>query len=345
MFALTLLYMARLRRTVSLPFSAYHRISHESNSCPLPTIARNDNGFDTDINSISDFPSLSGGPRPQQNASNSGGWNSNAIRQPSTQQQPQGQQPQQRAPSAAPSQQSLDQFEGQRTQQAPMDRQGSGDDFPPLGGQVNGDAFAQANGINSGVGSPDMQQPRMNGQQTQLPIRESSSTFQQTQPPPVNQQSSQSQPQPSQNGQPPPAPSGLKNYADMTENEKWALPGLMAAFEARRQSENNGQVDDSLPASMRCAIIMGHELGALGMDLDSPDPIHPTFMPFQAVGSSGSTFDFHERHMVPDFTLPSAYTVTNVPPLSSRMSAFADGMFTPSQTRPLPLFPRLAHSR
>ena len=29
--------------------------------------------------------------------------------------------------------------------------------------------------------------------------------------------------------------------------------------------------------------------------------------------------------MGPDFTLPSAYTVTNVPPLSSRMSAFADG--------------------
>jgi CCR4-NOT transcription complex subunit 2 len=39
--------------------------------------------------------------------------------------------------------------------------------------------------------------------------------------------------------------------------------------------------------------------------------------------------------MVPDFTLPSAYTVTNVPPLSSRMSAFADGKFILSLSTPM----------
>ena len=112
----------------------------------------------------------------------------------------------------------------------------------------------------------------------------------------------------------------------MTENEKWGLPGLMAALEARRQAEGGGQVDDSLPATLRSSVIMGHDLNSLGMDLDSPEPLYPTFSPFQAVGSSGSTsFDFHERHIVPDFTVPNAYTVTNVPPLSGRMSAFADG--------------------
>ena len=278
------------------------------------------------IKSHSDFPSLSGGPRPQQNTSNTAGWNSNAIRQPSTQQQPLGQQSQQRAPSAAPSQQSLDQFDTQRSQPpSGADRAGSGDDFPPLGGQMNGDGFGQLNGLSSAVGSPDMQQPRINGQQSQLPIRQGSDAFQQTTGLPSNQNHSQSQPQSSQNGQQQPPPSNVKRYADMTDKEKWGLPGLMAAFEARRQAENGGQVDESLPPQMRSAVIMGHDLSTLGMDLDSPEPLHPTFSPFPAAGSSGSEFNFHERHVVPDFTLPSAYTVSNVPLLSSRMSAFADG--------------------
>ncbi|KAF2484905.1 hypothetical protein BDY17DRAFT_247985 [Neohortaea acidophila] len=69
---------------------------------------------------------------------------------------------------------------------------------------------------------------------------------------------------------------------------------------------------------------MGHDLTSLGLDLDSPEPLYPTFTPFQAVGSSGSSLDFHDRHIIPDFTLPSAYTVTNVPPLTSRMGTFND---------------------
>ena len=316
--------MPRSQQTLSLPISAYRDTSHHRSTYTASTTMQTHELLKADINSFSDFPSLSGGPRPQQSSSNAGGWNSSTIRQPSTQQQSQGQQSQQRAPSAAPSQQSLDQFDGQRSQQAQADRAGSGDDFPPLGGPVNGDAFGQTNGVSSGIGSPDLQQPRINGQQSQLPIGDSSS-FQQNQPPTTNQPSSQPQRQPSQNGQLPPAPSGVKRYADMTENEKWGLPGLMAAFEARRQAEGGGQVDDTLPPYMRSAVVMGHDLNSLGLDLDSSEPLYPTFTPFQAVGSSGSTFDFHERHMVPDFTLPSAYTVTNVPPLSSRMSAFADG--------------------
>ena len=76
---------------------------------------------------------------------------------------------------------------------------------------------------------------------------------------------------------------------------------------------------------------MGHDLSSLGMDLDSTEPLYPTFHPFQAPGSTGSSFDYHDRHIIPDFTLPAAYTVTNVPPLSSRMGAFSDGSFAPFQ--------------
>ena len=289
---------------------------------------RKDSSLVADINSLSEFPSLSGGPRPQQSNSNSASWSSSTIRQPSGQQPSQNQQPQQRAPSAAPSQQSLDQFDGQRSQQPSADRAGGGDDFPPLGGQLNGDAIGQSNGFNGGLSSPDIQQPRTNGQQSQLPIRDASGSYQQNQQLPIGQQPSQPQQQPSQNGPVPPPASNVKRYADMTEDEKWGLPGLMAAFEARRQAENGGQVDETLPAGMRSAVIMGHDISALGMDLDSVEPLYPTFMPFPAVNSSGSAFDFHDRYTVPDFTLPSAYTVSKVPPLSSRMTAFSDGEST-----------------
>ena len=275
-----------------------------------------------DINSYSDFPSLSGGPRAQQSNANAASWNSSAIRQPSAQQLPSTQP---RAPSAAPSQQSIEQYDGQRSQHPPNDRAGGGDDFPPLGGQVNGDALGPSNGFGSGYGSPDVQQPRSNSQQNQLPIRDASGTFQQNQQAPIGQSAHQAASQPSQNNQQSQSTSGVKKYADMTDSEKWGLPGLMAAFESRKQTESGGQVDDTLPRTMLSATMMGHDLTSLGMDLDSPEPLYPTFTPFQAVGSTGSSFDFHDRHMVPDFTLPNAYTVTNVPPLSSRMSAFSDG--------------------
>lgn len=117
----------------------------------------------------------------------------------------------------------------------------------------------------------------------------------------------------------------MKKYGDMTENEQWGMMGLMAAFESRRQVESGGQADETLPPALRNGVFLGQDLSTLGMDLDSPDPIGPTFTPFPNLTGSGSQFDFHDRHMVPDFTLPSAYTVTNVPPLNSRMSAFSDG--------------------
>lgn len=284
-----------------------------------------------DIHSDSDFPTLSGGPRQAPASNAAAGWNSAAIRQTSQQQQ-QPQQPappqQQRAPSTAHSQHSLDQFDGQRSQQ-PSDRTGGGEDFPPLGGQVNGDALgAQSNGFNSSIASPDSTHLRPNGQQAQIPIREASNAaFSQPQQAPIGsgQPAPPAQQQLAQNGQPPAPSLGVKKYADMSENEKYGLTGLLAAFEARGQAESGGPIDSTLPPAMRNAVFLGQDLSSLGLDLDSPDPLYPTFTPFPAANGSGSQFDFHDRHMVPDFTLPSAYTVTNVPPLSSRMSAFSDG--------------------
>lgn len=111
----------------------------------------------------------------------------------------------------------------------------------------------------------------------------------------------------------------------MTEQEQWGLEALSAAYEARKNLEKGQPVDESLPPIMRSAIFFGQDLSALGMDLDSIDPIYPTFTPFPAPNSTGSTFDFHDRHTIPDFQLPGAYTVNNVPPLAGRVAALSDG--------------------
>ena len=111
----------------------------------------------------------------------------------------------------------------------------------------------------------------------------------------------------------------------MTEQEQWGLEALSAAYEARKNLESGQPVDETLPSIMRSAIFFGQDLSALGMDLDSIDPIYPTFTPFPAANSTVSTFDFHDRHTIPDFQLPGAYTVNNVPPLAGRVAALSDG--------------------
>ena len=321
----------------------------------------------------SDFPTLSGGPRQAAPSSAVAGWNSAAIRQTPGQQQaqqaqqqqqqaqPPVQQQQQRAPSTAPSQQSVDQFDGQRSSIPSTTRTTTGaDEFPPLGGQANGEGLTQSNGFGSSIASPDLTQtPRAtNGQQAELSIRGASNAAFQP-PPPTQQQApigsgqpapqptpqhastaqqiSLPQQQPAPNGQAPSkstatsgtVPPGVKRYTDMNDNEKYGLTALQAAFEARRVLESGGTPDQTLPPAMRNAVFMGQDLNSLGLDLDSPDPLYTTFTPFPAAaaanGGSSGTFDFHDRHMVPDFMIPSSYTVGNVPPLSSRMSAFSDG--------------------
>jgi CCR4-NOT transcription complex subunit 2 len=307
----------------------------------------------------SDFPTLSGGPQPASNAGQSN-WNSNILRQQpqpiqqrapqqaqapqppqqqshqqqQQQQQQQSQQQQQRVPSASLSQQSVDQQEDQRSQQASSDQSnGGGDEFPPLGVRTNGEAFEQANGLGGvTLRSPEDSQTQGSGQQTQLPFRETSNASTQAQQAPIGHPLTQTT---SQQQQPqsilaapvqPAAPSGgVKRYADMSEQEQWGLEALSAAYEARKNLESGQPVDETLPPIMRSAIFFGQDLSALGMDLDSLDPIYPTFTPFPAANSTGSTFDFHDRHTIPDFQLPGAYTVNNVPPLAGRVAALSDG--------------------
>ncbi|KAK4992746.1 transcriptional regulator [Elasticomyces elasticus] len=97
-------------------------------------------------------------------------------------------------------------------------------------------------------------------------------------------------------------PQRRRRLSGMTEAEKWGLPGLLAML------PGNGE-----PGS---AMMMGHELHTLGLDLDNPNPIFPTFTtPFAEPNS---------RPVIPDFKLPPAYTVTNVPPLAGRITGFSD---------------------
>ncbi|KXS98501.1 hypothetical protein AC578_2620 [Pseudocercospora eumusae] len=299
---------------------------------------------EANFNYDSDFPSLSGQPRPQQ--STAGGWNSAAIRQPATQphqappQSGPNQQQQQRAPSAAPSHHSLDQFDGQRSHPQSTDRGGGGgggdEQFPPLHNQGPGDAPRQLNGLGSAtLGSPDDTPAQVNGPQAQLPIRDVSGTsisFPPAQQAPIgtSQPTSQSQP-PSAQSQTQTAPANatappVKPWADMTDNERWGLGGLQAMFEARRQLEApGGQVDETMPSKWRNAtLFMGQDLNTLGLDLDSPEPLYPTFTPFPAHNSSGSSYDFKDKHPIPHFTVPAAYTVNNVPPMHTRMGSFSE---------------------
>lgn len=292
--------------------------------------------MDADIDSISDFPTLSGGPRPTA-PSTAAGWNSAAIRQPSAQQPTStatsnaASQPQ-RAPSTAPSAQDFDQgFDGGRSQQpSEQASRSGGDDFPPLAGSgpLNGDTP----GLGSTLTSPTAPQ-QLNAQQAQLPIREASNAAFQTpsQPPPQPQapigptQVPQSTPQAAQQNGQPPAPS-VKPYADMNDGEKYGLTALAAAFEARHLHDTgqSAQVDPTLPPMMRNGLFLGQDLSLLGLDLDSPDPIYPTFHPFPSAAAGTSSFDYMERNVVPEFALPPAYVVTNVPSLEGRLGGFSD---------------------
>ncbi|PSN69278.1 hypothetical protein BS50DRAFT_491107 [Corynespora cassiicola Philippines] len=95
-----------------------------------------------------------------------------------------------------------------------------------------------------------------------------------------------------------------KKLSEMTESERYGLPGLLSTIPF-----------DSPDYS---SLALGQDLTVLGLDLSRPDnsPLHPTF---------GSPFVESNMKPVipPDFTLPAAYTVTNVPPLHTKMSSFS----------------------
>jgi len=95
-----------------------------------------------------------------------------------------------------------------------------------------------------------------------------------------------------------------KKLADMSDGERYGLPGLLSMI--------------PLESPDYSSLAMGQDLTVLGLELSRPDhsPLHPTF---------GSPFVESTSKPVipPSFTLPAAYTVSNVPPLHSKMSSFS----------------------
>lgn len=266
----------------------------------------------TDISS-SDFPSLSAGSAQSNQANAPSNWNGGAARA-----QQRGQTIlSQRIPSAAASTQSNEQVVQSPPEQRSHD---VGDEFPPLNNQ--GDPFGSDT-----VRSPDSL-PQVNGLQYRDGHQQAGLS-----PQTLHSNANTRRLSPSAKPLTSRAPgAGTKRYADMSEREKYGLEGLAAAYEARKALESGQPVDETLPALMRSGLFFGQDLNALGMDLDSPDPIWPTFTAFpaatsqaQGAGSGGGIFDYHDRAIVPDFFIPPAYTVTNVPPLAGRLGSLSDG--------------------
>jgi CCR4-NOT transcription complex subunit 2 len=281
----------------------------------------------------SEFPSL--GPQPQQ-ANASQAWNTTALRTPqqapaqratSSQQQPvqqtqQQQQPQppqpqqqqqQRSVSAQthesqqPEPSSLDsQFDGQSPASGRAGSEQPQDEFPPLSNQAQLNGRVNGFSHEDGAFGSESSRPRPAnppGIEQQMGLMQ--------QQPPIGQASAQQQPsQHSSNFAPQmvdapitnqAVPQQLQPYEEMSEADKWGLPGLLAKIRSNDASS---------------AFTMGVDINSLGLDLDSPEPLFATFStPFA---------DNRSRPVIPEFTLPGGYTVTNVPALATRMSAFSD---------------------
>lgn len=158
-------------------------------------------------------------------------------------------------------------------------------------------------------GNPRTAQPlgNMSFLGAQLPHRSGNGNFRDTQPQPIGQRTQQPQYDQNFGADVVDSPGRIpqhKRLADMTESERYGLPGLLAMIP-------HDSPDYSLLA-------VGQDLTVLGLDLSRPDnsPLHPTF---------GSPFvESNSKPVIPpDFTLPAAYTVTNVPPLHTKMNSFS----------------------
>lgn len=143
----------------------------------------------------------------------------------------------------------------------------------------------------------------------QLPFRDHAISSQRQ--PPIGQAHAPQQPQTGsefdvQNADSPSSPQqhaqARRRLSELTDNDKWGLQGLLAQLPNRSEGEPG--------------IVMGQDLNTLGVDFDSAEPLFPTFStPFA---------DATSRSAIPDFTLPIAYTVSNVPPLHVRINTFSD---------------------
>ncbi|KAL8771039.1 MAG: hypothetical protein Q9209_003458 [Squamulea sp. 1 TL-2023] len=89
---------------------------------------------------------------------------------------------------------------------------------------------------------------------------------------------------------------------EMTPIDKYGLAGLLANVRS--------------PDADTAALAIGQDLTQLGMDLNSPEPLHNTFPgPFGPASA---------HPYQPTYTLPDCYTVDNAPPPRHKLPGFAD---------------------
>ncbi|MCJ1252549.1 hypothetical protein MMC24_000355 [Lignoscripta atroalba] len=88
----------------------------------------------------------------------------------------------------------------------------------------------------------------------------------------------------------------------MSELDRYGLAGLLDTI-------RNDDPDVT-------SLAIGHDLTQLGLDLNSSEPLWPTF--------GGPFAQFPTRPMQPDFTLPQCYTVHNVHKLEEKVPSFSD---------------------
>jgi len=90
--------------------------------------------------------------------------------------------------------------------------------------------------------------------------------------------------------------------SQMSDIDRFGLAGILAMVRNDNQD--------------LASLAIGQDLTQLGLDLNSSDPLYPTFAsPFAETGS---------RPMQPDFTLPQCYTVHNVHKLETKVPSFSD---------------------
>ncbi|KIW05853.1 hypothetical protein, variant [Verruconis gallopava] len=95
------------------------------------------------------------------------------------------------------------------------------------------------------------------------------------------------------------APSN-KRLSEMSDRERYGMAGLLARMNPEHPDHN--------------PLLSGIDLTKLGINMDQSEPLIDTW---------AGPFD-EQNFVVPDFHLPAAYTVTNVPSLASKIDSFSD---------------------
>ncbi|MCJ1478568.1 hypothetical protein MMC13_007249 [Lambiella insularis] len=90
--------------------------------------------------------------------------------------------------------------------------------------------------------------------------------------------------------------------SQMSELDRFGLAGILETIRSDNQDVSG--------------LAIGQDLTTLGLDLNSQEPLYPTF--------AGPFASFPTRPMQPDFTLPGCYTVLNVHKLDEKIASFSD---------------------